>query len=435
SDSNINPQDVANFRSMFGLPPNPVHVILDGPDPGIIPGAETEADLDTEWAGAVATNTTIDLVVSESTETTAGIDLSALYIVDNNFAPVLNESYGICESWQGNSGNAFEAAIWQQAAAEGITVVVAAGDSGSAGCDSSYFENAATLGLAVSGNASTPYNVAVGGTDFDNPSSYFSTTNNSTTQASAQSYVPEITWNDSCARSGQTTGCSTISHYGQDLAAGGGGQSNCALQDSSGNCTAGYAKPAWQSGTGVPADGLRDIPDVSLFSGFGLDGAFYIMCESDVKDTSGNGSASCSSSISTLDFLAVGGTSVASPEFAGIMALVNQKTGQRQGNANFVLYPLAAAAAKNNADCPSNPTAVNAPSCVFYDITQGHNTSGSDITPGNNSVSCVAGSPNCNAPVGYPDGILVYPEGSLTPAWTTNTGYDLATGLGSVNAA
>ena len=434
SGSNINTQDVANFRSMFGLPPKPVNVILDGPDPGRIPGYETEADADIEWAGAVARNATIDLVVSEDTEATLSVDLSALYIVDNNLAPIMSVSYGICESYLGNAGNAFENAMWQQAAAEGITVLVASGDSGPASCDYPGNETVANNGLAVSGMASTPFNVAVGGTDFGNPGTYFNTTNNSTTQNSAKSYVPEITWDDSCARSGSTTGCTSISPYGLDLVAGGGGASNCAVQDTSGNCTVGYAKPAWQTGTGVPADTARDIPDVSLFAGDGLNAAFYIICSSDGSGFTG-ANGNCSSNISTLDFVGLGGTSLSAPAFAGIMALVNQKTGERQGNANFVLYPLAAAAASSNKNCASNSSAVTNSACIFYDTVHGHNSADTEITPGNNSVACVAGSPNCNAPAGYPYGIMVNPAGSSTPAWTTSTGYDLATGLGSVNAA
>ncbi|HEX5412010.1 MAG TPA: Ig-like domain repeat protein [Terriglobia bacterium] len=432
SDSNINPQDVANFRSMFGLPPKPVNVILDGPDPGTIPGYETEADADTEWAGAVAKNATIDLVVSERTEATEGVDLSALYIVDNNLASVLSESYGFCESALGTAGNAFENAMWEQAAAEGITVLVAAGDRGSATCDVDASESAASQGLAVSGFASTPYNVAVGGTDFGNPASYFNSTSNSTTHNSAKSYVPEITWNDSCARSGQTTSCQSLSGFGLDLVAGGGGASNCAVKDASGNCSSGYAKPAWQTGPGVPADSVRDIPDVSLFAGDGFDAAFYIICSSDVTGFVG-ASGRCIGTISTLDFVGVGGTSLSAPAFAGIIALVNQKTGERQGNANFVLYPLAAAAAQNGNDCASNATAVGKSSCIFYDTINGKNASETTITPGNNSVACVTGSPSCSAPPGYPWGILVNPAGSRTPAFTTATGYDLATGLGSVN--
>lgn len=435
SPSNINPQDVANFRSMFGLPANPVNVILNGPDPGLVPGPETEADADAEWAGSVAKNATIDLVVSEDTEATAGVDLSALYIVDNNLAPVLSESYGACEAGLGTAGNAFENAMWEQAAAEGITVLVAAGDTGSAGCDNPYATGAAQDGLAVSGTASTPYNVAVGGTDFDKPSSYFNSTSDTTTQNSAKSYVPEITWNDSCASAGSLTGCQSLdSSFGQDLVATGGGASNCAVQDASGNCTNGYAKPAWQTGTGVPADGLRDIPDVSLFAGDGFNNAFYIVCSSDGSGLTGL-TGNCSNSISTFDFLGVGGTSLSTPSFAGIIALVNQKTGQRQGNANFVLYPLAAAAAAKSDDCSSDSTAVSNGNCIFYDVIHGHDSSGNVVTPGNNSVACVAGSPDCNAPTGYLYSILVQSSTSTTPAWTTATGFDLATGLGSVNAA
>lgn len=158
--TNINPQDVADFRSMFGLPVNAPNIIVNGPDPGIN-GDETEADLDVEWSGAVAKGATIDFVIAESTETTPGIDLSALYIVDNNLAPVMSISYGGCEA-QGDGANAFHRTLWEQAAAQGITVVIASGDSGSAGCDYSQAgEFAAQFGLNVSGMASTPFNVAV----------------------------------------------------------------------------------------------------------------------------------------------------------------------------------------------------------------------------------------------------------------------------------
>ena len=127
-----------------------------------------EADLDVEWAGAVAKGATIDLVVSESTEATAGIDLSALYIIDNNLAPVMSESYGACEADLGAGGNAFYNTLWEQAAAQGITVLIAAGDTGSAGCDSAELRrDCGAIRLGVSGIASTPFNVAVGGTDFN----------------------------------------------------------------------------------------------------------------------------------------------------------------------------------------------------------------------------------------------------------------------------
>ncbi len=432
ADSNINIQDVRDFRIMFGLPANDPQIILNGPDPGVISptvgGDENEADLDVQWAGAVAKGATIDLVVSEGTATTAGVDLSSLYIIDNNLAAVMSESYGTgCESALGTSGNAFYSTLWEQGAAQGITVVVAAGDSGSAGCDDSAYEPAAHNGLAVTGNASTPFNIAVGGTDFNdtgNQSLYWNTTNTSQTFSSAKSYIPEMTWNDSCANTGSVTGCASgVKSDGSDLAAGGGGPSNCAIPTNTG-CV-GYAKPPWQTGTGVPIDNVRDTPDISLFAGNGLNSSFYVFCEVDANASSGGSATSCDLSAPYLDFQGAGGTSFSAQAFAGIMALVNQKTGQRQGNANYVLYPLAA---QSGASCPSiasMASTASASSCLFY-----------DVQAGNNSVACVAGSspsPNCNGGTNN-YGILVYPSGSSTPAWTTNAGYDLATGLGTVNA-
>src|SRR5207248_6279898 len=149
---------------MFGLPAYSacpaapcLNIILDGPDPGLIPGSETEADLDVEWSGGVAKNATIDFVVSEDTEASFGADLSALYIIDNNLAPIMSVSFGACEGALGTGGNAFYSAIWEQAAAEGITVSVSAGDSGSDTCDQGITTNAATSGVSVSGVASAPF--------------------------------------------------------------------------------------------------------------------------------------------------------------------------------------------------------------------------------------------------------------------------------------
>jgi hypothetical protein len=441
ADSNINIKDVRDFRTMFGLPANDPQIILNGPDPGVIPpsvgGDEDEADLDVQWTGAVAKGATIDFVVSEDTETTAGVDLSALYVIDNNIAPIMNSSYGACEAAIGASALAFYNTIWEEGAALGITINIAAGDSGSAGCDDSGTETAAQYGLAVGGDASTPFNVAVGGTDFNDASSistFWSQTNNSTTQSSALSYIPEMAWNDSCANTGSLTGCATwdgSSNAG--VAAGSGGQSNCAYPESvSGGveCTTsggilGIPKPAWQSGTGVPNDMVRDIPDVSLFAGDGANGSFYIFCEMDYNTTN---TSSCDLNAPYQDFQGAGGTSFSAQAFGGIMALVDQKTGQRQGNANYVLYPLAA---KSGASCASTsamaPTA-SASSCIFY-----------DIQVGNNSVACDAGSPNCGNKSSNGYGIMVYTNTATppvsVPAWLTTGGYDLATGIGTVNAA
>src|SRR5579863_3915400 len=219
-DSNINPSDVSDFQKMFGLTNNPVNVILNGPDPGIqgpnsATDDEIEADLDVQWAGAVAPGAQIDLVVSQDAQSIGmfGTDLSAIYIVDNNIAPVLSESFGSCEANIGSSAEALYVDLWKQASAQGITAVISEGDNGSAGCDPdqvSSDQDVANSGIAVSGLASTAFNVALGGTDFQNagttqnsPSgtSAFWNASNSTdgTQTSAKGYIPEWPWNDSCA--------------------------------------------------------------------------------------------------------------------------------------------------------------------------------------------------------------------------------------------
>jgi subtilase family serine protease len=212
AESNIDSNDVTSFRKFFGLPvPANLNITVSGPDPGrTADGAETEADLDVEWAGAIAPNATIDLVVSESTEASLGADLAAIYAVDNNLAPVLNVSFGICELGLGTTGNQFFNQLWQQASAQGMTVSVATGDSGAAVCDrgDGFPPAPAVLGLTVSGFSSTPYNVAVGGTDFNdltNASTYWNLNNvppannlSALPTASAKSYIPETTWNDTC---------------------------------------------------------------------------------------------------------------------------------------------------------------------------------------------------------------------------------------------
>jgi hypothetical protein len=444
-DSNINVADVTQFRSLFGLPATftTSNIILNGPDPGIQgPDSPTddeiEADLDVQWAGAVAPGATVDLVVSEDSESVGmfGTDLSAIYIIDNNIAPILSESFGACEASIGASAEAIYVDLWQQAAAQGITAIVSAGDSGSAGCDPSSTasnQDVATQGIAVSGLASTAYNIALGGTDFQNfgstqnsggsTSTFWNATNGSNgslTETSAKGYIPEFTWNDTCAASGSLTGCATLStgaatpsspNAGIDLVAGSGGPSNL------------NTKPAFQIGiNGMPTANFRQLPDISLFSGNGFNGSFYVICQQDANSAQGGTNGSCNlTNDNFFDFQGVGGTSAAAPAFAGIMAMINQKTGQRQGNANYILYKLY----KNNVAgtiCVS--AAAPASTCIFYDTVSG-----------NNSVACAGGSLNCSntSTAANSYGVLVDPTKSNTPAFVTTTGYDNATGLGSVN--
>jgi hypothetical protein len=421
SGTNINIQDVRDFRSIFALPARDPQIIVNGPDPGIT-SSESEADLDVQWSGAVAKGATIDLVVSQGTAATSGVDLSIEYVIDNDLAPVMSSSYGACEQSLGAAGNAFTYSIREQGAAEGITMFQSSGDAGSARCDQKLGEIGATQGLAINGFGSTPFTVTVGGTDFNdvgNWSQYWNSTNSSTSMSSARSYIPETTWNRSCAAAGQLSSCANAASdtAGSDTVAGGGGPSNCGIW-SGANC-AGYPKPAWQAGPGVPNDGVRDIPDVSLFSSGGQNGSdsAYAICKA---DSLAAGESSCKLGTNWY-FVAISGTSAAAPSFAGIMAMLNQKTGERQGNANYVLYPLAA---QPGASCTSNAAAVSNSNCIFY-----------DVVVGNNSVACVAGSPNCSNQSSSGYGILVSPADNITPAWTTTPGYDLATGLGSVNAA
>ena len=436
--TDINPADFVNFRKLFNLPlgntatptgTQYLNIIYNGPNPGVT-SDEGEADIDTQWSGAVAKGATIDYVVSQGTEVTQGTDLSAIYIVNNNLAPVMSYSYGQCELFLGTSGNAFYKTLWQQAAAQGITVLLSAGDSGSAGCDNAGVA-AASDGVAVNGLGSTPYNISVGGTDFYMPSggtAFWNATNNATTQASAKGYIPEIPWNESCTNSvfntsstfsGQTpeqvcNSATAISYGLLSVVGGGGGPSACTQSSgsSASSCRGGYSKPSWQTGNGVPADGVRDTPDVSLFASAGFFGAFYIVCQ---QSTNTDGQP-CNVAAPAYDFAGYGGTSVASPAFAGILSLVNQKTGNRQGNANYVLYNLASQQNKAGTACSSitgNPAA----GCVFNDVT-------TDTI----AMPCIKGTPNCtvtNSSDRY--GVL--------SGYASASGYDLATGLGSVNAA
>jgi hypothetical protein len=384
-ETNIDLRDAHDFRALFALPVNDPQVVLAGPDPGITsPDEEVEANLDVQWSGAVAPGARIKLVVSQSTSTTAGIDLSALYIVDNDLAPVMSESYGACEAGLGTTGVQFYKQLWEQAAAQGITVTVASGDTGS--------QCPGFPGLGVSGIASTPFTVTVGGTDFDYDfatANCWSATNSNPGESSALCYIPEQVWNDSVCPA--QTGGGKYPCYPRSLAdftAGGGGKS------------AFHTKPIWQE-PNTPADGARDLPDVALFAADGAHASFYVICQADADPQS----ASCSLDSPYQDFLAIGGTSASSPAFAGIMALVNQKTGQRQGNANYVLYQLAG-------------------TTIFFQPPFHR------IMGGTNSIACAGGTADCSSQVKGAYGILVDERGF--PAYPNGP---LSTGVGSVDVA
>jgi subtilase family serine protease len=417
--------------------------------PGLGGGDDGEATLDAEWATAAAPSATILVAACANTRATDGTVVALQNLVNGANPPsIISVSYGVCEAENGETSNALFNSTFQQAAAEGISVFVAAGDEGAASCDAGA--SGATHGIGVSAWASTPYNVAVGGTDFGdtyaNTNSTYWSNSNSATYGSAMSYIPEIPWNDSCASGLLASALGYSTTYGssglcgsrmaeQDglvqVAAGSGGPSGCATgtpdtEGVVGGSCQGYAKPSWQSGLpGIAGDGVRDIPDVALFAGTGVWGHYYVMCWSDLR----NGGASCSGDPST--WAGAGGTSFASPIMAGIQALVNQKTNSAQGNPNYVYYQLAAGSAtcnSSNGDPGSGP-------CVFHNVTQGDidvNCAGSENCYG--AAASVTGGRRGGFGASQANGALSGSSNSYSPAFSAAAGWNFATGIGSVNA-
>jgi hypothetical protein len=410
--SNVSPDDFRAFRALFQpfARQNALKIIVNGADPGFTYDDDmVEATADVQYAGAMAPDADLVLVVSSSTNDTDGIALSAMYAVDNNVAPVLSVSYGLCERAMGTAYNRFYSSLWEQAAAQGITVVVSSGDSGPAGCEQPFASgdpNAPTVssqGAAVNGLASTPYNIAVGGTQLDeNASESYWSSELNFAYGSALSYIPEIAWNESC--SPDVCGPSK-----SNFAASSGGPSSCTARsttpDGTITCSSHYPKPSWQSGPGVPNDNARDLPDLALSSA-ARDG--YIICL--------QGSCSINTANGNFDFYVVSGTSLAGPTFGGVMALVNQKTSSAQGQAAPALYDMAAAQGAGGSQCDASSPATGFESCVFRDATQG-----------NSDVPCAGGSPGCSE--GQPG------RYGLLRGYSAALGFDLVTGLGSVNVA
>jgi hypothetical protein len=337
--TDITISDIRGFRTEFNLPASDPQLVLYGPDPGVSADDQIEADLDLEWSGAVARNAKIVYVYSQN------VFESVQYAIDQNIAPVISVSYGGCEA----GSPASYRTIAQQANAQGITWMNASGDSGAAGCD--WGAQVATHGPSVSFPADIPEVTAVGGTELNEGSSAVWSVQNGPNYGSALSYIPEKAWNDTVQGSG--------------------------IEASGGGASALFAKPWWQTGPGVPADQARDVPDVAL-SASGDHDAYVIFASGGL--------------------MAVGGTSAATPSFAGIVTLINQYVVAKGyqlkpglGNINPNLYGLA-----------QNTTG------VFH-----------DITVGNNIVPCTTGSPGCTS-------------GSF--GYNAGPGYDLVTGLGSVDA-
>lgn len=349
--TDISLPDVTAFRTASGLSANLPTVKLYAPDPGTTKGDIDEAMLDVEWSGAVAPGATILYVNSNDV-----IGGSLTQTIDNNLAPIITISYGDCESGWGNANLAVYHQLFRQANAQGQTILGPTGDTGATDCD--YKAKVAVQGLAVDFPASSPNVTAVGGAMFNEGSgSYFNSTNGNY-GGSATSYVPEAVWNETASF--------------KSLSAGGGGASSY------------FTKPAFQTGPGVPNDFSRDTPDLSFNAAASHDGYLFCsqgFCTNGFRNATGN-----------LDV--IGGTSVSTPSFAGVLALLEQKIKSRIGNANPILYGLANSRYST---------------AVYHDITSGDNSS-----------PCTAGTTSC-------------PNGGFI-GYSAAPGYDQASGWGSLDA-
>ena len=417
--TNVNLALVNAYRELFNLPGDNTQIVVDGEDPGdgLVPNVE--ALLDIELSGALAPNATVNFYVAGGQPYQNNLALAALHAVEDNQASVLSLSYGECEPLLGDAGNQLWAGLWEQAAAQGQTVLVASGDTGAAACLDIILlglnGTEETFGLTANGLSSTPWNVSVGGTDFyysdyatggASISSLWNQTNDANL-GSLKAPLPEQPWSDALGLNIVSyftvfDGGAAVQSGPVPSAAGGGASSNCAQETPRSialpTCIAGYPKPVWQQGTGVPNDGVRDLPDVSLFAANGPNLSAWPICAEPGDCTAGATSAV------TL----VGGTSTSTPAMAGIMALVNQKYG-RQGQADYTLYALA-----------------RQQSAVFHDITLGTN----DIlclipNPGLPAI------PNCTTLNSNPYFSNLYEFG----IYQAGAGYDQASGLGSFDAS
>lgn len=389
--SSVAVSDIEAFQTAAGMTvKDPTMVPVPGSgSPVTSSGDESESDLDLEWSSAIAPGADVFFVFTGN-NTTYGVFNSLEYAVDEKIGNIISLSYGACEPNIPTTDSTALELIVSQGVTQGQTIVSASGDAGSTACYVSPTTTSPTLavqeGLAVNYPASSEYVTGVGGTEISQSNSAYYTagsaywtgeTAGTDILTSALQYIPEVVWNDSLSNA----------QNGGDLSAGGGGVS-----------TLYKSKPSWQKGVpGIPSDNARDVPDVSLFSSPQF--VPYIYCTSDTSGWSNGQVASCNSGFrdsSTTDLTLAGGTSFATPIFAGMVAILNQEKGYTsgQGLLNPTLYTLAS----NSATYAT----------AFHDVTSGNN--------------------ECPSSLG-----LTFCSGSATSHYAAGTGYDQATGLGSVD--
>ena len=419
--------DWHTFRNAFGLNPYQGKLQFQHPactDPGYT-GDEGEAALDAEWIGVAAPGATIIEASCASTALTFGVETSMQRLVERGTdAKVFSISYGGPEQESSSSFLAGWSNLMEEASSEGISVFVSSGDSGV-----SYNRDAiASDGLAVNGLSTNPYNTTVGGTDFldsfQNKVGLYWRSSNVSRFSSAKSYIPETPWDNSCAGGlitqygGYATSINSCNDPNnpfnfQNGVGGTGGESTV------------YTKPDFQNNgvPGMPADGMRDQPDVSLFSSNGFWGHFLVLCMSDANE----GGTTCDyTNVDDTFGNAAGGTSFASPAFAGIAALIVEKNGP-VGNTAPRLYDLAKTQftdASLATQCLSAYGHAVSKACVFYNVNYG-----------NIAEPCYATSGDCFSTRFATEGIGVLRNDDLPgkDAYPAQKGYSLATGLGSVN--
>jgi subtilase family serine protease len=435
--------DWYRFRHVFGLSGYGGTLSLTHPggctSPGYTPD-EGEAALDAEWSSAVAPSAHI---IEASCAGTAPFEFGVMTALRNLVevgtpATIFSISYGGPEVANGFGFASAWTNLVEEGAVEGKAIFVSTGDYGVSadGLSATNPSGIDSDGLYVNGLSDTAYNVAVGGTDFldtalGQNATYWNA-GNSTFGGSAKSYVPETPWNNSCASSvlrdflgagGAIAFCNSKASL-QYVQNGIGGSSSQSVY---------YTKPDWQltSVLGVPNDGVRDQPDVSLFAGNGIWGHFYVYCMSDANE----GGAPCDyTNTNDLFGNAAGGTSFAAPAFAGIAALVQQAydkafaTSTPLGNPAPVLYALAKAQFTTPlgfSQCNSTLGNKISSACIFQ-----------YVTVGDNAEPCYAGTPACVTSADSKLGIGVLGAvvgGKHEFAYPAQPGYSLTTGLGSVN--